>query len=183
MNRFVLLLISMMLASEAKAQLTAYIRYTPNTKDVWPAINFYSKKELNQKVDLSVFTFISPTFSEVLIGPNYKLWPWLSVGISAGLEHQLSIYRFGASIRILSKTDALILLVEKGGGSNNYFYRAFYRHNFEKIFIGANAWRFHGVGPNFGFQISGIQSEFWLSPLYDFEFETPRVITGLTYKF
>ena len=166
----------------ATAQLDSYIRFTEGAKPAFN-INYFGVKKISEKVNLTYFGLVEKNWSEALVGVSYSPATWMSVGASTGIEHGSSI-RLGGSLWFGKGKNSLLLLGEKGSGSDNYWYRANLYHKFsEKFTLGATAIRFHGVGPNLRYTVKKLNATLWLMPAYDFEFKVSRLMTGVNVKF
>ncbi|MFA6083672.1 hypothetical protein [Mucilaginibacter sp.] len=174
---FALLLIS--LPFLAHAQLEVYGRYTAGGS-VEPNINYFGSKKVTEKISLTFFGLIEQKWSEALIGATYAPSKSFSIGASTGIEQGTSSPRFGASILTGKGKTSFAILGELGSGKDNYLYKANLFHNYSNQFtLGVTAWRFHGVGPNFRFNIPKLSSTIWLMPAYDFEANKSKLMVGV----
>ena len=149
-------------------------------------LNYFGKKKISEKVNLTIFALANKGFAEILVGVTYSPKEWISIGISTGIESSDVGYRFGSRLLLGKKKakNTLLVIMEKGKGGKNYFYRATYKHQLtDKFHIGATAWRFHGVGLLAGYKIKKLDATLWIAPLYDLEFEVLRLVLGTTIKF
>ena len=174
----VILLICMPLL--AHAQLEAYGRYTAGGA-VEPNVNYSGTKKITEKISLTFFGLVEQKWSEALIGATYSPSKSLILGASAGIEHGTSSPRFGASLWTGKGKTSFAILGELGSGKDNYLYKANLFHQYTNVFtLGATAWRFHGVGPNFRFTIPKLASTIWSMPAYDFEADKAKFIIGVS---
>lgn len=184
MKKLILFIVLFQVTLSTFAQMNVFTRYTPETSDVLPTINYFGKKKISEKLNLTVFTLANKGFAEILVGVTYSPKKWISFGISTGIESSDAGYRFGSSLWFGEGKNSLLIVAEKGKGKKNYFYRATYKHQLtDKIHVGATAWRFHGVGPLIGYKIKELDATLWITPLYDVEFEVSRLVLGTTIKF
>jgi len=164
----------------AQAQLEIYGRYTAGNS-VEPNINYFASKKITGKISLTFFGLIEQKWSEALIGATYSPSSSFSIGASSGIEHGTNSPRFGASIWTGTGKTSFSILGELGSGKDNYLYKANLFHKYSGQFtLGATAWRFHGIGPNFRFTIPKVSSTIWLMPAYDFEANKSKVMMGVS---
>jgi len=184
MKKLIFFIVLLAITSTTFAQMNVFARYTPEASDVLPTINYFGKKKISEKVNLTVFALANKGFAEILVGVTYSPKKWISIGVSTGIESSDAGYRFGSSLWLGKDKNSLLVVAEKGKGQENYFYRATYKHQLtDKFHIGATAWRFHGIGPLAGYKIEELDVTLWIAPLYDAEFEVPRLVLGTTIKF
>lgn len=184
MKKLILSIVLFAITSTAFAQMNVFARYTPGTSDVLTTINYFGKKKVSEKVNLTIFALANKGFAEILVGITYSPEKWISLGASIGVEKSDKGYRFGSSLWLGKDKNSLLIIAEMGGGKRNYFYRATYKHQLtDKFHIGATAWRFHGIGPLAGYKIKKLDATLWIAPLYDTEFEVSRLVLGTTIKF
>ena len=164
------------------AQVETYGRYTVGGT-VEPNINIFGVKKISEKLNLTYFGLVEEKWSEALIGFDYSVKKWLSLGLSAGVEHNPAILRFGGSIWMGKGKTSLLALVEQGKGKDNYWYKInLSRSLFETVSIGAMAWRFHGLGPIVKYTPKKSDLTFWVLPAYDIEFKAKRLMVGVAIK-
>ncbi len=185
MKKYILIFLLAIIAwCNVSAQLMVHSRYTPsNDNEVLPVINYYASKPIANKINLTLFTTVNENFAQGLLGISYAPKKWLNIGMSVGIEQSSSKYRFANSLWIGNENQSFLLWLEKGKGADNYFYRATYKYDFDRTFLALNAWRFHGLGPMFGYKMKKLnQTQFWIAPLYDVELEVARFVVGTTIK-
>lgn len=176
----ILILLLISLPSLAQAQLEAYGRYTAGGS-VEPNINYAGSKKITAKIALTFFGLVEQKWSEALIGASYSPSTSFTVGASAGIELGTNSPRFGASIWTGKGKTSFLILGELGSGKDNYLYKANLFHKCtDRFTLGATAWRFHGVGPNFRFAIPKLSSTIWVMPAYDFEANGSKLMVGVS---
>lgn len=168
------------------AQVDIFTKYSPTESEIIPTISLFKKKKISEKLGLTGFAFANTKIAYALVGVTYSPKKWISIGLSGGIEkNDSSGYRLGSSIWLGHKKHSLLVIGEKGYGPSNYLYRATYKCQHSEAFhFGLTAWRFHGVGPIFGYtrnfeKLRNLDVTFWAAPTVDFEFNnTPRFIIG-----
>lgn len=183
MKRITTFLLIIFSAYWAHAQIEVYDRYTPDNKlDI--DINILSEKELSDEFKLTFFTLIETQWAQGLIGIAYTPVEWVTFEISGGIEYHPAWYRLGGKISFVKDKLSLVTIGEKGDGHHNYFYKSTFLYAFsEKFKLGARIWRDHGIGPVGMYTIvkkSGL--DVWLMPSYDLEYDTGRLIFGVSVK-
>lgn len=182
MKKIAIIIIVSLYALTSYAQLEMYARYTLKGK-VEPSFNLYGEKKMSEKVNLTYFALVEEKWSEALIGFSYSPKDWVSFGLSAGIEHNPAIYRLAGSVWFGKGKNSLLLLVEKGDGTDNYWYKFTASHQFSENFsLGARAWRFHGIGSLVNYTPKNSSLTLWLFPAYDPEFKAKRIMLGLSVK-
>lgn len=165
-----------------QAQVEVYGRYTSGGK-VEPDINIFGTKEINNKINFTYFALLEKKWGESYIGISYSPKSWMSVGVGAGIEQNSALYRFGGSFWFGHERNSLLILWEKGDGTDNYWYKTVLSHRAsDKLTFGAVAWRFHGVGPIVKYTPNKSNLTFWVLPVYDFEFKAKRLVLGVSRK-
>ena len=178
-----LILLTFSVNSLKAQQLQMYGRYTLGGKVV-PDWNYYGTKDLPKGFGLSYFLLVEPSWAEAYIGPTYSPKPWISIGLSAGIEQNKPLFR-GAGSLWLGKDDiSFLALWEKGFGKGNYWYKMTLNCQVHPSFaIGFVAWRFHGIGPIFTYEIPKTDIKLWMVPAYDLEVSDPirstKIVFGL----
>lgn len=163
------------------AQIEAYGRLVDGK--VEPDINIFGTKVISEKVNLTYFALVEETWSECLVGVSYSPNENISVGISTGIEHKSSLYRFGGSIWVGNDKASLLILLEKGDGRDNTWYKTVGQCRISKnITLGISAWRFHGVGPLLKVDVNK-DIKLWLNPAYDTEKNKVKTMAGIDIKF
>jgi hypothetical protein len=178
-----LIIFCFFITSIVSAQVDVFTRYTPESKELLPTITYYGEKDISQKVKMTAFALVNKGFSELLVGASYSPQEWVTLGLSLGVESNNSGCRLGSSLWLEKNNHSLFVIGELGNGEGNYFYRATYKYKINTYYLGATAWRFHGVGPTAGVQIKKLDTTVWIAPLYDMEFEVPRLVIGTKIKF
>jgi hypothetical protein len=162
----------------AQAQLEVYVRYAAHASPA-PDLNFFKTRKIMDKVSLTFFGLVEQKWAEALIGISYSPSDFLTLGISAGMEHGTSDPRFSASIRAAREKVSFLFLGESGSGAGNYLYKTSLFYNYSKWFtFGLTAWRYHGVGANLRLYIPAYKITVWAMPAYDIESDAERLIIG-----
>jgi len=164
----------------AQAQLEAYSRFTADGR-IEPNINYFGSKKLTEKISLTFFGLVEQKWSEALIGASFAASASFRVGASVGIEHGTNSPRYSVSLFTAKGKTTLAALGELGYGNENYLYKVNLFHKCSDQFtVGATAWRYHGVGPNFRLTILKLQSTIWLMPAYDFEANQSKCMLGVS---
>jgi len=166
----------------ALAQLELYGKFTEQGS-IEPIVNYSGNKIINEKLSVTFFGLIRKTWSQALIGLSYSPGSTVSFSTSIGIEHGKRLPRYAASIWMKKKKTSLLLLGELGSGKDNYLYKVnlFYQCT-DQFSFGGTAWRYHGLGPNFRFLISKLETTIWAMPAYDLEVKEARVMLGISLK-
>ncbi len=175
-----LLVLALSLVSSASfAQVTVYAKYS-NGK-VIPCVTVFGTKKINDKISFTYFALIQKKWAEAYWGVAYSPVKWVSIGLSAGIEQNPALYRLAASLWLGKGNTSFLLLIEKGDGLDNYWYKATLTYQVtNNFFIGARAWRFNGVGPSVEYKFKDLKV--WLMPAYDFENKNSNLIVGVDIK-
>ena len=182
MKNLFITLVFCLVCMVSNAQLEVYTRYTLNG-NAEPDINLYGEKKISEKVNMTYFALVEEKWSEALIGLSYSPVKCMSLGLSTGIEHNPAIYRFAGSIWVGKGKNSLLILGEKGKGSDNYWYKSFLSRKLsESLTAGIMAWRFHGIGPKCIFTPKKSDLSFWFLPTYDPEYKVKRLIFGVDVK-
>lgn len=151
---------------------------------VTPDINVFATKKISEKVSLTAFTLVEEKWSEALVGVTYCPTSNLELGLSAGIEQNEALYRLGGSVWIGSGKTSLLILVEKGDGLDNYWYKSVVNYKVsEDLSVGISAWRFHGIGPVLKLAIKDLDCKVWINPAYDLEVNKTKIMLGLDISF
>lgn len=182
MKKTICLFVMTFLAITLYAQVEVYTRINTD-RTIEPDLNIYGTKKISSKMKFTYFALLEENWSEGLLGCEYSPTSWISLGLSTGIEHNPTIYRFAGSLWIGKGKMSLLSLCEKGDGSDNYWYKtvAGYKHS-DMWTIGAVAWRYHGVGPIVKYTPKKSDLTLWVMPAYDTESRTKRAIVGLSLK-
>lgn len=182
MKNLIITLALVVVSLSVSAQVEVYGRYTSGGT-VEPNINIFGVKKISEKFNLTYFALVEEKWSEALVGFDYSVKKWLSVGLSAGIEHNPAILRFGGSIWMGKGKTSFLALLEQGKGKDNYWYKiSLTRELSETVSLGAMAWRFHGVGPIVKYTPKKSDLTFWTLPAYDPEFKAKRLMVGVSIK-
>jgi len=185
MQKTILLMMFIVIAATSFSQslLTPYSIYSVESDNVLPVILLNGKKELSGKFDLIYIAYINKNIAKTMVGFSYQPKNWFRLGLVAGIEKSTAGYRIGTNVWLGKDKYSLLVIADKGRGVKNYFYHAMgtYQLN-QNVDVGINAWRFHGIGPHIGYKFSKLETRVWFAPLYDSEFEQPRIVCGLNIK-
>lgn len=149
-----------------------------------PCTSIATYTELSEKVKITYCIIHDNEITEGRLGLAYSPAPFITLGLSAGLESAPVPYRVASQLILNNKKNYLSILLEKGSGLNNYHYKTVLSFNFgEKFDAGAVAWRFHGIGPIFRYRPEELNGTVWLAPTYDLEDKSFKVCIGLSADF
>ena len=143
----------------------------------------------SKKLSFTGFFLSEKSWFEQLVGVDYAPNNWLSIGLSGGIENNPALYRLGASLWLGKGKMSWLTCLEKGDGGQNYWYKSTLAIETAKHFTaGILIQRFAGLGPYFEYHVaskvsSGLRLAPWLTPLYDLETGTGRVMAGFDFKF
>ncbi len=148
-----------------------------------PNFSIFSEKRINEKLGYAYFSLVSSNWAEAYVGPVYspssKISIYTFIGIETGgnnLRGSLGLFLdLGSNIFFLS-------FYEKGKGGQNYWYHSQVIKKQKRTSYGLMLRRYSGLGPRIEFSISE-NVMFWLSPLYDFEFEEFKGVSSFVLKF
>lgn len=182
MKKIIVLSIIIFFGFRSYSQLEVYGRYTQGGK-VDPDINLYGEKKLfsdSSKFSLTYFALVEQTWAEGLVGISYSPKEWVSFGFMAGVEQSPALYRFLGSLWLGKDKTSFLALVEKGDGTDNYWYKitASYKAT-KKLTLGLRAWRYNGVGPVGTVELTKLSSRIWIMPMYDIEAKKKRISLGI----
>jgi len=163
----------------AQAQLELYGKFNKDGS-VEPVINYYGLQKVSDKFAVNFFGLVRQKWSQALIGISYLPSNNVTLSAGAGIEHGQHDPRYTASVSVRKNRNAYLLLGELGSGHGNYLYKASIFHKYsDKFTAGVMDWRYHGLGPNFRYTITGVQSTIWLMPAYDHEQKVARCMAGI----
>lgn len=181
MKKFITLA-CILVSISVSAQVSMYQRYTMGGTSEMD-INIFGTKKVSSKLDLTYFALVEEKWSEALIGISYSPKKWIGFGLSAGIEHNPAILRFGSTIWAERGANSLLFLLEKGEGKDNYWYKLILARKLsETVTLEATAWRFHGMGPLVKYTPKKSYLTFWTLPAYDPEFKAKRLMVGVSIK-
>lgn len=130
----------------------------------------YAQRKLSKKLGITSFALITEGWGEILIGSYYKLNESASIGVQVGMETASPdprfCSRFGISFTYFDPKKSYLVFLEKGNGSDNYWYSLAANYG-RKVTFGALAQRYYGIGPTLGIPIKNLTLRF--CALYDFE--------------
>jgi hypothetical protein len=160
------------------AQLELYGKFNFDGS-VEPVINYAGSKKVSPKLAVTFFGLVRQKWSQALIGLSFTPSRHFSVSASAGLEHGHRLPRYSASVSARKGQNTFLLLGELGEGNRNYLYKVNVFHQLsKKISLGFMDWRYHGLGPNFRYNVTKIESTLWIMPAYDHEARVARCMVG-----
>lgn len=166
----------------ANAQLELYGKFNTDGS-VDPIIDYSGSKQLNKKLAITFFGLVRQKWGQALIGVSYLPTPNISLSASAGIEQGQHLPRYSASIWIKKRRNSFLALGELGAGCRNYLYKVNVFHQFtKKISLGIMDWRYNGLGPNFAYTISKIETTLWMMPAYDHEQHVARCMVGVSLR-
>lgn len=172
----------MVVPISALAQLELYGKFNRDGS-VEPVINYNGSKKISEKFAVTFFGLVRQKWSQALIGASYSPIPNISLSASAGIEHGKHSPRYSASIGIKNGRNTFLALGELGAGYQNYLYKVNVFHQFtENVSLGVMDWRYHGLGPNFRYTISKLESTLWIMPAYDHEQYLIRCMVGVSLR-
>ncbi|HEY4108137.1 hypothetical protein [Puia sp.] len=164
----------------AQAQLETYGRYTAGGY-VEPNINIFAIRKITKKVSLAFFGLVEQKWGQALIGANYAVSGDIILGAYTGIEHGSNSPRWAASFWRGKGKTSLLVWGEVGSGKDNYLYKINLFHKYSNRFTtGLTAWRGHGIGPNFRFNLPLLATTVWSMPAYDFETNKSRLMIGVS---
>lgn len=134
-----------------------------------PTVTLYTEEDFKaSNFGVNVFTLVTQGWAEALVGPYYRINKSSTIGVSAGLETSTKNLRLGSSFTYLGDNFSLLVFLEKGNGSENYWYSLSTNYKDKKVLYGAMAQRFYGTGPTLGYNLSK-SITLTAAPLYDIE--------------
>lgn len=183
MKKVICLLTLIVFAYVADAQVEIYGRHTDDGK-VAPDLNIFVTKRISEKFDFTYFGLVEKNFSQSQVGFMCSPKSWLVTGMSVGIENSSTIYRFGVSCILHDSLNTMIFLVEKGDGSNNFWYKCMLLHQMSDVVtIGlVPGWRYQGSGIYMGYDIKKLDAVVWVVPAIDFEFKERKLMFGINIK-
>ena len=146
-----------------------------------PQINIYANSfKSNPKVGFYYFALINQYWAQAYGGVIIKPYNWMSVSIGAGLEVDENPYRLNVSLIIEKTRFNFIQIYEYGGSGFWYNVQANYKIN-QQNYLGVVGKRYYGVGINYEHNLKQFPLTFTVSPLYDFEDETYKLMIAVKY--
>jgi len=179
-KKYISAIILLALPFFANAQLELYSKFNSDGS-VEPVINYFGSKKINEKFSLTFFGLMREQWGQALIGFSYSPIHNLTLNGSAGIEHGQRVPRYSGSISFKKGNTSSLALLEVGAGQGNYLYKVNIFHEFStQISLGLMDWRYHGLGPNFRYNIQKLHSAIWIMPAYDHEQRVGRCMLGAT---
>ena len=158
----------------------AYGRFTEKA-GMEPDINISGSKEISQKLSLSYFALVEQKWSEALLSISCKPYKWMQVGIGAGIEQNTDMFRTCASLILEKGNSSFMVLLEKGDGPDNYWYKILISQKISpELTVGIMDWRYHGIGPIFKYsppKVHGVT--LWAMPAFDSRIIRQRLMIGI----
>lgn len=162
-------------------QLELYGKFNKN-KSVEPVINYAGNKQITKDLSIVYFGLLRKSWGQALIGLSYSPNDRLSFAGYIGMEHGQNSPRYSASVGWKKGKNKALILGELGSGDGNYLYKInIFRQISNSISIGVMDWRYHGLGPNFRYTISKLNSTIWIMPAYDHEQKVYRTMLGYSF--
>ncbi|MEZ2334682.1 hypothetical protein AB6735_03570 [Mucilaginibacter sp. RCC_168] len=170
------------IAAPAHAQLEIYGKF--KAKGAFESvIDYNGTKVINDKFSIIYFGLIRKTWGQALISLSYSPTKSTSISAGMGMEHGSNSPRYTASFFTKSDHTTLLVLGELGSGKSNYLYKMNLFHQYTDQFtLGATAWRYHGLGPNFRWLLPQLQTTIWALPAYDLDAKYGRFMLGVSLK-
>lgn len=180
MKKIIVLLAITLFAINASAQIEGYVQLNQKGKAV-PNFNIYGEKKIDSTLNFSYFALVGPTWAEGLAGVDYYPTKWLAIGVMAGIEQNPGhMFRTYGSIWLGKDRTSLLLLFEKGYGTDNYWYKNSLTYKFSDQFtLAARVWRYNGTGPVASYTPKKSSVTLWAMPCHDTEFKQNRVLIGI----
>ncbi len=172
----------LIIAEPAYAQLEIYGKFRDGGA-FEPVIDYNGTKVINDKFSIIYFGLIRKTWGQALISLSYSPTKKISFSAGMGMEHGSDSPRYTASFSTRGEQTTLLVLGELGSGKSNYLYKMNLFHQYTDQFtLGATAWRYHGLGPNFRLLMPMLQTTLWALPAYDLDAKYARLILGVSLK-
>lgn len=166
------------LATNLVAQVSIFTKI--NNNEASPTVTIFGQKPINDNFSLVYFGLIGEYWAEAQMGLAWSPNTWSQYGLMAGIAQEDKLFRAGGFVWLGKDKLSSLILLEKGFGSDNYWYRVKALYQFdEDLFVGAQAWRFNGLGPLVEYRLKKINSTFWLFPAYDLEFGGKAITIGI----
>jgi hypothetical protein len=184
MKHLVIILTLAILTLPMFSQIQMFGKYTPKGT-IEPDINVFSYAKKLDSVGifkLTYFALVEKSWAEGLIGISYQPKKWCELGLMFGIETSPAIYRISSSIWLSGDKTSFSACLEKGDGSDNWWYKGVLKRNLgEKFALGLISWRYNGTGLLLEYKTKN-SLVFWLNPAYDTEFQVNRLTAGIDIK-
>lgn len=170
------------LSTPCYGQLELYGKFN-NDKTIEPVINYAGNKTINHKFSVVYFGLLRKSWGQALIGLSYSPVQSFSFAGYIGMEHGQNLPRYSVSAGWRKGNTSALLLGELGHGQGNYLYKVnIFRQFSSNISIGIMDWRYHGLGPNFRYTFTKLNSTIWIMPAFDHEQKVLRTMLGYSFK-
>ena len=180
----IIALVALFSAISVSSQVSVFTKFSDNGTTT-PCATIFGTKKLADKTSFTYFALVTDGWAEAMLGASYAPEAWVSLGLNCGLEQQPEhmSFRAGGSLWLGKGSMSLVALVEKGEGSENYWYKTTAAYSLSKsISIGARAWRFTGFGPLFEYKTGKMISKIWVMPAHNFENNMNNLVVGIDIK-
>ena len=149
MKKILVLIIVLSCAITGFSQIQIFGKYTAGKK-IEPDINIFNygpKLDTAGKIKITYFALVEKAWAEGLIGISYTPSKWCELGLMFGLESNPALYRLSGSIWLGDDKIAFATCMEKGDGSDNWWYKSTLGYSPSKKFTcGLMSWRYNGTG-------------------------------------
>ncbi|MFA5945767.1 MAG: hypothetical protein WC802_02570 [Patescibacteria group bacterium] len=171
-----LLLLGSALAGDTFVQLQADTAVTLADGAVDERAKVLIDDPLNKKWSVSVFTLVTPNYGELILGPTLHVNDF-ALTVSIGIETAEMPLRGEFSLYWAHRHLEVLISAETGGSGP--WYVSFVKEHIGCLTVGILTQRFDGIGPRIG--LATDRSEFWISPMYDYEDGAFNILAGLSW--
>lgn len=146
-----------------------------------PQMNFYSNSFKNgSNIGFYYFTLLNENWAQAYAGLIFKPSEWLSLSVGAGMEVNKNPYRFNVSMQIIKNKINFLQIYEYGG--SGFWYNLIFNYKVhEQNSIGLILKRYYGLGLNYEHEFKNFPISFIISPLYDLEDESYKLLMMIRY--
>ncbi len=167
MKKVIAVVLMVVLCSAVSAQVSIFSKVSLETGKIVPTATFFGSKPILNQVSFTYFALVNQGWAEAQLGLSYSPASFVQFGLSCGIEQNPSLFRTGGSIWLGTGKTSFLTLLEKGEGSENYWYKITLSQKIsEKCSLGLRAWRFNGIGPVLEFKHKSLK--FWAMPTTSF---------------
>jgi hypothetical protein len=103
--------------------------------------------KLASKFKFTAFALVEQGWAEAFAGVAYAPASWVEVGLGFGLEQNPALYRFCGSVWMGKGDFSFFTVVEKGDGTDNWWYKTNLKYSVKKFAFGLQSWRYQVSGP------------------------------------
>ncbi len=179
MKKAILISVFIGISLNLVAQVSVFTSYDKES-GFSPCVTIFGQKGINEKLGFIYFGLVSEHWAEAQFGLAYSPNSWSQIGLMAGFEQAPDLFRTGGFIWLGKGNLSILTLLEKGlGGSDDYWYRVKGLYGTGNLTLGAQAWRFKGLGPLFEYRVEALDSNIWIFPSHDFEFKVSMLTFGI----